>query len=54
MLFGLSFFVLGSLINALTPTVNGLIAGRTIQGAGAGFIMSLGTTLTFGCYAMGR
>ncbi|CDS10285.1 hypothetical protein LRAMOSA02961 [Lichtheimia ramosa] len=41
LLFGLSFFVLGSLINALTPTVNGLIAGRTIQGAGAGFIMSL-------------
>ncbi|CDH58440.1 potential mfs-mdr transporter [Lichtheimia corymbifera JMRC:FSU:9682] len=41
LLFGLSFFVLGSLINALTPSVQGLIAGRTIQGAGAGFIMSL-------------
>ncbi|KAI7877188.1 major facilitator superfamily MFS-1 [Lichtheimia hyalospora FSU 10163] len=41
LLFSLSCFVLGSLISALSPNMNGLIAGRTIQGAGTGFIMSL-------------
>ncbi|KAI9491400.1 major facilitator superfamily domain-containing protein [Zychaea mexicana] len=40
-LFGMVFFTVGSLINALTPTMNGLIAGRTVQGFGAGAILSM-------------
>ncbi|KAI9259529.1 major facilitator superfamily domain-containing protein [Phascolomyces articulosus] len=40
-LFGMFFFTMGSLINALAPTMNGLIAGRTIQGFGAGAILSM-------------
>lgn len=35
------FFFLGSLVNALSPTISGLIAGRTLQGFGAGGIMSM-------------
>lgn len=41
LLFGLSLFFVGSLINAVSPTVQGLIAGRAIQGFGAGGIMSI-------------
>ncbi|KAI8150102.1 major facilitator superfamily domain-containing protein [Fennellomyces sp. T-0311] len=40
-LFGMFFFTMGSLINALTPTMNGLIAGRVVQGFGAGAIISM-------------
>ncbi|KAI9312493.1 major facilitator superfamily domain-containing protein [Dichotomocladium elegans] len=39
--FGLSFFLIGSLINALTPNISGLIAGRAIQGFGAGGVISM-------------
>ncbi|KAI9312492.1 major facilitator superfamily domain-containing protein [Dichotomocladium elegans] len=38
---GIVFFTLGSLICALTPTMNGLIAGRAIQGFGGGAIMAM-------------
>ncbi|KAI8150253.1 major facilitator superfamily domain-containing protein [Fennellomyces sp. T-0311] len=41
LLFGMGFFFVGSLVNALTPTIEGLIAGRTLQGFGAGGIMSM-------------
>ena len=37
----MGFFFIGSLINAVTPTIEGLIAGRTLQGFGAGAIMSM-------------
>ncbi|KAI9318400.1 major facilitator superfamily domain-containing protein [Dichotomocladium elegans] len=38
---GLSIFSIGSLSCALTPTMNGLIAGRTVQGFGASCIMPM-------------
>ncbi|KAI9494516.1 major facilitator superfamily domain-containing protein [Zychaea mexicana] len=41
LLLGMAFFFVGSLVNALTPTIDGLIAGRTLQGFGAGGIMSM-------------
>ncbi|KAI9262338.1 major facilitator superfamily domain-containing protein [Phascolomyces articulosus] len=41
LLAGLFFLLLGSLICATTPNIHGLIAGRTIQGFGAGNIMSM-------------
>ncbi|KAI8150254.1 major facilitator superfamily domain-containing protein [Fennellomyces sp. T-0311] len=41
LLFGQCFFFIGSLITAVSPTMDGLIAGRTIQGFGAGGIMSM-------------
>ncbi|CDH60525.1 family drug resistance transporter [Lichtheimia corymbifera JMRC:FSU:9682] len=41
MLFGQSFFSIGSLICALAPTMNGLIAGRAISGFGGGSVISL-------------
>ncbi|KAI7850902.1 major facilitator superfamily domain-containing protein [Circinella umbellata] len=41
LLFGLCFFWIGSLISALSPTISGLIAGRTIQGFGGGGIFSM-------------
>ncbi|KAI9259574.1 major facilitator superfamily domain-containing protein [Phascolomyces articulosus] len=41
LLFGMCIFFVGSLVNALTPTIEGLIAGRTLQGFGAGGIMSM-------------
>ncbi|KAI7876017.1 MFS general substrate transporter [Lichtheimia hyalospora FSU 10163] len=39
-LMGLFFFVAGSLISALVPTMNGFIAGRAISGVGGGSIMA--------------
>ncbi|KAI7850899.1 major facilitator superfamily domain-containing protein [Circinella umbellata] len=41
LIFGLGIFFVGSLVNALTPNIEGLIAGRTLQGFGAGGIMSM-------------
>ncbi|KAI7876005.1 MFS general substrate transporter [Lichtheimia hyalospora FSU 10163] len=41
LLFGLSLFLLGSLVNALSPTINGLIAGRALQGTGSGNIIPI-------------
>ncbi|KAI9321589.1 major facilitator superfamily domain-containing protein [Dichotomocladium elegans] len=40
-LFGSLMFVGGSVVNAVSPTINGLIAGRAIQGCGAGGIISM-------------
>lgn len=40
-LFGIAFFFVGSLINALSKNINMLIAGRTIQGFGGGGVMSI-------------
>ncbi|KAI9483665.1 MAG: major facilitator superfamily-domain-containing protein [Benjaminiella poitrasii] len=40
-MFGIIFFFLGSLINALAKNINMLIAGRTIQGFGGGGVMSM-------------
>ncbi|CDS10019.1 hypothetical protein LRAMOSA02696 [Lichtheimia ramosa] len=37
---GLFFFIAGSLICALVPTMNGFIAGRAISGVGGGSIMA--------------
>jgi MFS family permease len=39
-MFGISFFFIGCLINALAISINMLIAGRVIQGFGAGGILS--------------
>lgn len=41
MLFGNILFVVGSIVNSTTKTINGLIAGRTVQGAGAGCVISM-------------
>lgn len=41
MLFGQSVFSIGSLICALAPTMNSLIAGRAISGFGGGSVVSL-------------
>ncbi|KAI9249793.1 major facilitator superfamily domain-containing protein [Phascolomyces articulosus] len=41
LLIGQIFLLGGSIICALTPSINGLIPGRTIQGFGAGIIMSM-------------
>ncbi|KAI9310512.1 major facilitator superfamily domain-containing protein [Dichotomocladium elegans] len=41
LLCGTFFFLLGSLVNATTPGIDGLIAGRTLQGFGAGGVMSM-------------
>ncbi|KAI9494525.1 major facilitator superfamily domain-containing protein [Zychaea mexicana] len=41
LLFGLCSFWIGSLITALSPSIDGVIAGRTIQGFGAGGIFSM-------------
>lgn len=38
---GLFFFLAGSLINALSPSIRVLIIGRTVQGFGAGGMMSM-------------
>ncbi|ORY99030.1 major facilitator superfamily domain-containing protein [Syncephalastrum racemosum] len=40
-LLGLPLFIFGSLINALSPNIQGLIAGRTVQGLGGGLLMSM-------------
>lgn len=40
-MFGIVFFFLGSLINALSKDIRMLIAGRTIQGFGGGGVMSM-------------
>ncbi|KAJ8658359.1 hypothetical protein O0I10_006044 [Lichtheimia ornata] len=40
-LFGTILFVVGSIVNSTTPTINGLIAGRTVQGSGAGCVISM-------------
>lgn len=45
MLFGLFLFVGGSLVSALTPSMPGIIAGRTIQGLGAGCNMAMSFVL---------
>ncbi|KAG2224561.1 hypothetical protein INT45_004406 [Circinella minor] len=41
LLAGQIFLLIGSIICATTPNINGLIPGRTIQGFGAGSIMSM-------------
>ncbi|CDH58211.1 family drug resistance transporter [Lichtheimia corymbifera JMRC:FSU:9682] len=38
---GLAGKVLGSIVNSTTPSINGLIAGRTVQGSGAGCVISM-------------
>ncbi|KAG2192473.1 hypothetical protein INT46_004476 [Mucor plumbeus] len=40
-MFGIIFFFIGSLINALAKDISMLIAGRTIQGFGGGGVMSM-------------
>ncbi|KAI7887009.1 MFS general substrate transporter [Lichtheimia hyalospora FSU 10163] len=45
LLFGLFLFVGGSLVSALTPNMPGIIAGRTIQGLGAGCNMAMSFVL---------
>ncbi|KAG1461393.1 hypothetical protein G6F56_005741 [Rhizopus delemar] len=40
-LFGITLFFVGSFINALSTSINMLIAGRTIQGFGGGGVMSM-------------
>ncbi|KAI8142506.1 major facilitator superfamily domain-containing protein [Fennellomyces sp. T-0311] len=40
-LFGQVFLLVGSIVSATTPSIEGLIAGRTVQGFGAGSIMSM-------------
>jgi MFS family permease len=40
-MFGIAFFFVGSMINALSSNINMLIAGRTIQGFGGGGVMSM-------------
>lgn len=40
-LFGSILFVVGSIVNSTTKNINGLIAGRTVQGAGAGCVISM-------------
>ncbi|KAI7905453.1 major facilitator superfamily domain-containing protein [Cokeromyces recurvatus] len=40
-MFGIVFFFIGSLINALSKNISMLIAGRTIQGFGGGGVMSM-------------
>lgn len=37
----MSLFIVGSLVNALSPNIQGLIAGRTVQGLGGGSLMSM-------------
>ena len=41
LIFGQILFLIGSIVSAASPTVQGLIAGRTVQGFGAGSIMSM-------------
>ncbi|KAI8335164.1 major facilitator superfamily domain-containing protein [Chlamydoabsidia padenii] len=41
LLFGIIFFLVGSLINSLANQMTMLIAGRTVQGLGGGCIMSM-------------
>ncbi|KAI9257387.1 major facilitator superfamily domain-containing protein [Phascolomyces articulosus] len=41
LIFGLSFFLIGSVINGTAPNINALIAGRTLQGLGSGNIMAM-------------
>jgi MFS family permease len=40
-LFGIFLFLIGCLVNALATSINMLIAGRAVQGAGGGFVISL-------------
>lgn len=44
-LFGMSFFLLGSLLSGFATTMNLLIAFRFIQGFGAGAVMPVATTI---------
>ncbi|KAI9320221.1 major facilitator superfamily domain-containing protein [Dichotomocladium elegans] len=44
-LFGIFLFVLGSIVNAVTQNMPGMIAGRTVQGLGAGSIMAMSFVL---------
>ncbi|KAI8147544.1 major facilitator superfamily domain-containing protein [Fennellomyces sp. T-0311] len=41
LLFGQLFFLLGSLISSVSPTINGLIAGRVVQGLGSGAVLAM-------------
>ncbi|KAG2222063.1 hypothetical protein INT45_007949, partial [Circinella minor] len=45
LVFGVFIFFIGSLINALTPNMQGLIAGRTVQGLGGGCVMTIAYVL---------
>ncbi|KAI9490679.1 major facilitator superfamily domain-containing protein [Zychaea mexicana] len=45
LIFGIFVFFAGSLINALTPNMQGLIAGRTVQGLGGGCVMTIAYVL---------
>lgn len=40
-MFGMALFLIASIVNATTRNIQGLIAGRTIQGFGAGGMMSM-------------
>jgi MFS family permease len=57
LLLGLALFALASGLCALAPGLELLVAARTLQGAGAAFMMTLGTALmreTAGAARMGR
>lgn len=41
LMFGVVLFFVGSLVNALSTSINMLIAGRTVQGFGGGGVMSM-------------
>ncbi|ORY96855.1 major facilitator superfamily-domain-containing protein [Syncephalastrum racemosum] len=41
LLFGIFTFFIGSIVNAVSPNIDALIAGRTVQGLGGGCIMSM-------------
>lgn len=40
-MFGILVFFVGCLVNATTPQMMGLIAGRTVQGLGGGCVMTM-------------
>lgn len=41
LLFGIFTFFIGSIVNAASPNIDALIAGRTVQGLGGGCVMSM-------------
>lgn len=51
LIFGISLFVIGSIVCALTFSFNQLCLGRIIQGLGAGAGLSLGRVILRDCYS---
>ncbi len=47
---GLAFFVIGSAICGVSPSLGLLVAARALQGLGGGLALPLGTTLLFGAF----